>query len=885
MQVGTRLGPYEVLSPIGKGGMGEVWKARDTRLRREVAIKTLPTELAREPARLARLTREAELLAALNHPNVAVIHGIEEHGETRALILELVEGETLQDRIERGGAIPVSEALTLALQIAQALEAAHGKGVIHRDLKPANVKVTPEGRVKVLDFGLAKALGPAHSDDLATPAAGLTHTGVVLGTPAYMSPEQARGEAAGFQADIWSFGAVLYELLTGTSPFLRRTLAETLASILGAEPDYAALPSETPAIARRLVRRCLEKHPSRRVQHIGDARIDLEDALAPSEPLAAGTGRPAGVLGARPGSLWIAGLVLFALLAGLAGFSLARRPAAEPLRSSIRVSLPFRERPAYQPYGTRHLAISEDGSNVAYASLSRLWLRRLDQKDAVALASGQAFDPFFSPDGEWVGWFSQTGLFKAPARGGPPETIVTNTDRPAGAVWRADGTILFATSEGLYRVSASGGPSRLIAKPDRGANEALYGWPQLLPGGESVLLTIVTDHAGGGVRVATMDLGTLERKTVVEGGSCARYLASGHLVYASGSALRVVAFDPAARASIGQTVSLPEIELGTALDNGAASFALSDSGTLVFTTPPEPAPRRLQWMDRRGRAKPLPIEPEGYVYPSISPDGMRVALDRNSRGHRDIWILDLERMTQTRLTDNPAEDMMPTWSQDGRRVFFASIRNGNFDVYSQAADGATSARVEFESPDIQAPVSVTPDGTRLLVQDRFEDIGVLDLANPGRLEPLLHSDFDERLAEVSPDGRWVAYESNESGGEVEIMLRSFPNVGERREKISVNGGRYPEWGPKGSDELYYVNPEGGMMAASVRLSPTLALGPVTKLFDGPKPIVPRSGKPYDVSPLDGRFLVIERTTADTEVPTDVSVVFNLQELLRQARGR
>src|SRR5579862_204097 len=379
LQRGARLGHYEVVSAIGKGGMGEVWKARDTTLLRDVAIKLLPEGFAQDPDRLARLEREARLLASLNHPNIATIHGLEADQRTRFLVLELVEGRTLADRLGRGP-IPVEEALKLALPIAGALEAAHEKGVIHRDLKPANIKVTPQGRVKVLDFGLAKALAPV-SDDVPLPTATATEVGVVMGTPAYMSPEQARGEAVSRQADIWSFGVVLYELLTGASLFGRHTTVETLASVLGTQPDYSMLPSDTPALVRHLVRRCLEKDPKRRLRDMGDVRIEIEEALSALTTEGPSVPAPAGARNGRP---WlVAGAIALAFLAGVAGWFLADRSASTVPAAVVRLSMPPVEPPGPLPFGTRHLAISADGSRVAYASENRLWIRRMGQKEAV----------------------------------------------------------------------------------------------------------------------------------------------------------------------------------------------------------------------------------------------------------------------------------------------------------------------------------------------------------------------------------------------------------------------------------------------------------------------------------------------------------------------
>jgi eukaryotic-like serine/threonine-protein kinase len=463
-------------------------------------------------------------------------------------------------------------------------------------------------------------------------------------------------------------------------------------------------------------------------------------------------------------------------------------------------------------------------------------------------------------------------------------TITGVTDRPAGAAWRADGTIVFATTEGLFEVSANGGEPKVIARPDRGRGETLYAWPHFLPGGGSILYTAVQKDTNNAPQTILLDLKSHERRALVRGSS-AVHAASGHLVYLAGSALNAVAFNAATGALTGKPFAIPGIDVATSTDNGAADFAISDTGTLIFV-PSGFSPRigqatkgTLEWIDRRGQREPLDVEPQYYGYAMVSPDGTRAAVERTANGNRDIWILDLKRLTQTQLTDGPTEDMLPVWSADSQRVFFASDRSGNFDVYSQAADGASSATVVFAAPGFQVPSAISPDGRRLVIYDRYNDLALLDLAKPDHLEPLLHSGFDERLGQISPDGRWIAYESNESGNQFEIVLRSFPDVSQRREILSINGGRYPRWGPKGIDELYYVSADGAMMVVPLTLSPALALGTPKKLFDWQKPARGRSGLLYDVAP-DGRFLVQKPQASGPDVPTNVSMIVNWLAELR-----
>ena len=574
---------------------------------------------------------------------------------------------------------------------------------------------------------------------------------------------------------------------------------------------------------------------------------------------------------------------MLAVLGGLGGWVLAHRSASTPA-AVVRLSIPSVEPPRRSSFGVRNLAISADGSRVAYASASRLWIRRLGQKEAVAIDVAFSSDPFFSPNGEWVGFFDAggEGLRKVPALGGTPVRIVTTSDRAGGGTWRADGTIVFATSAGLYQVSENGGEPRLLVKPDPGRQERAYLWPQFTPDGRSVLFTIVPNDSVEAAQIAVLDLNTLKATVVVKGGSAARYASTGHLVYASGQTLKAIAFDADAQQTRGDPVSLPDIEVATTPDNGAAEFAVSETGTLLFITPNVLGPglRALAWVDRQGKEEALTLAPDRYGYARISPDGTRVAVDI-AGASRDIWIWNLQRPGLTKLTNGPTEDFWPVWSLDGSRVFFSSNRSGNLDIYSQRADGATTERVEFAGPGTQFANSFTPDGTRLIVLEDFKALSILNLARPDRLEPLLQSEFAARLGMVSPDGNWIAYESNESGDRFEIFVRPFPNVSGQREKVSLDGGRHPRWGPKGSGELFYVDLNGGLMAASVKLSPRLSLGGVTKLFDWEQPAA--GGPRYDISPVDGRFLVTKSVKEGSNGQISISVVLNwLEELKRLA---
>ncbi|MDO8679401.1 MAG: protein kinase [Acidobacteriota bacterium] len=928
---GTRLGSYEILSPLGAGGMGEVYRARDTKLGRDVAIKVLPDSFANDPERLARFQREAQVLASLNHPNIAHIHGLEESGPSQgsgqarvgALVMELVEGDDLSVLIARGP-MPLTETLPIAKQIADALEAAHEQGIIHRDLKPANIKVRADGTVKVLDFGLAKALDPAASSSAEamnspTLTVRATQMGLIIGTAAYMAPEQARGKAVDRRADIWAFGVVLYEMLTGRRAFKGEDISITLASVLKEDVSWQALPPDLPEPVRRLLRRCLEKDPKRRLRDIGEARLTLEDPAssepATSEPVAAATAPPAATPFWRR-ALPAVAVVVASALTGLAVWTATRPAPAIPLPvQRYPITLP-----ASAPYVGENggeLAVSPDGMRLVYAGFDAgkrvLYLRNLDQLEAQPIrGTDDAFNPFFSPDGEWIGFFTAAGspagkLKKVSVRGGPPLTL-SDASIPTGA-WLADDTIVFTRSTGtvwsLFRVPAAGGLATNLTTPDPAKKEVRHAWPEALPGGNDILLTISATGSFDDARIAVLSLATGSYHTVVEQGYHARYVPtwfaslkrpsreSGHLVYVLSGNLMAVPFNVKRLQATGPPVPIVEGVRGRS-GTGDASFAVSRTGFLTYApgTTIGGIQRTLVWVDRNGREEPIAVPTRTYTYPRLSPDGTRVALDIRDQ-ENDIWVWDLARQNLTRLTFDPGSDISPVWTPDGRRIFFASQLTGTTQhVFWQAADGTGQAERLVESPNQQLPQAVSPDGKRLLFRDTNPktsvDVDMLSL-DDRKVTPLLHTTFAEQNPEISPDGRWIAYESNESGVG-QIYVRPFPGVDSGRWQVSIAGGTRPMWARSGRELFYVVSGDAvRMMAVPIQAGATFSAGNPRVLFEGRYVASSdRSARTYDVAADGQRFLMIKNAATDVATATGPSFIFVLNwfdELKRLAPAK
>jgi len=878
LEPGRKLGPYEIVEPIGKGGMGEVYRARDTKLDRDVAIKVLPEEFANDDERLARFEREAKLLASLNHPNIASIYGF----ESNALVLELVEGPTLAERIQQGP-IPVEETIAIAKQIAEALEAGHEAGVIHRDLKPANIKTREDGTVKVLDYGLAKALegdAPTSGDSELSQSPTLTRqgtqVGVILGTAAYMSPEQAKGKRVDRRADVWAFGVVLYEMLTGKRAFAGKDVSDTLAYVLTKEPDWDALPADLDPTLRMFLTRCLEKDPKRRLPDIGVVRLAMDGAFETTITPQGAVSQPVG-WGASIGMAAAAALLL-SVITGVAVWSvLYREPPPRPV---ARFSLPLPLDVSVTGRDRHVVALSPDGTRLVYSANQQLYLRAMDQMDATPVRGTEgARSPFFSPGGEWVGFWADGQLKKVAVRGGAAVTLCA-AQNPWGARWGADDTIVFGQrGVGIMQVSADGGtPEALI--PLTGTGEVGHG-PQVLPSEATVLFTLGDGSNWDDAQIVVHSLETDERKVLIEGGTDARYVPTGHLVYVLDSTLLAVPFDVDKLEVTGGAIPMAEGIMTSDSRTGAAHFSVSDTGALVYVTGGSSglAERTLVWVDRDGGEEALAAEPRAYTYPRISPDGGRLALDVRGQ-ENDIWLWDFARETLTRLTFAPGVDLYPVWTPDGTQVAFSSDRDENFDLYWKAADGTGTVERLTESENAQFPYAFTPDGSQLVFRETGEqgfNLGVLSLEDSS--EPLLATEFNEYNAELSPDGRWLAYESNASGQQ-EIYVRPFPNVEDGRWPISDGGGTRPLWS-RDKRELFYLAPGARLMAVPVQTDPGFAPGNAEEVFGGYFVGAGNAvGRTYDISPDGERFLMIKESD-ETSSTEEFVVVLNWFEELKR----
>jgi serine/threonine protein kinase/Tol biopolymer transport system component len=907
LAAGTKLGPYEVVGAIGAGGMGEVYRARDTKLGREVALKVLPDVFAADTERMARFEREAKVLASLNHPNIASIYGFEDSGGVHALVMELVEGQTLAERIAGGvgaglkpaptstHAIPIEEALPIARQIAEGLEYAHERGIVHRDLKPANVKITPDGMVKLLDFGLAKALegdGATGSDPASSPTLSrlATQAGIILGTAAYMSPEQAKGRPVDRRADIWAFSCVLFEMLSGKKPFDGETITDVLAAVVRAEPDWSLLPAATPGVVGNLLRRCLKKDAKQRLQAIGDARIALEEILS-GTAAAEETSVSIPVQRSRRQFLaWALVAVLATVAAGLGAWIWLSRgaPAAPAIVSQI---LPPPN--ANYLFGGNDVgapAISPDGKWLAFVAAGtdgkqELWVRPLDATTAQPLAGTDgASYPFWSPDNRSIGFFANGNLDRIDASGGPPLTLAAAGNGRGGA-WNQDGTILFAptSSSPLFRVPASGGAAQQVTQLNVSRQESGHRWPQFLPDGKHFLVygaSYAADRSG--TYAASLD--SSAPTLIVRGNSNASYVPPGYLLFVRQGTLIAQRFDSASLRLVGQPGPLVEhAEVNSNVYRGV--FTVSQNGILAYQAGGSLGQNaELLWFDRSGKQIGVTGEPGALYTPSLSPDDRKLAVRVTAPGTgtvNNIWIYDLAEGIKTRLTFSSANDGVPAWSPDGKTIAFASNRSGELHLYEKEADGTGSTSPLVVDNARETFPSFSSDG-RYLFYGRFaaqkgshEEIWAMPLF--GGRKPFVvvqNPQFDVGMSALSPDGKWLAYESAESGRR-EIYVVPFLH-GSGKWEVSTGGGTWPRWRHDGK-ELFYLSPDNKIMSAEIsEQSGSLVIGKVALLF----PVNPVSGgQAYDVS-ADGKKFVVD-TQAAPKTSEPLTLVVNWPALLKK----
>ncbi len=880
LTVGDRLGPYEILAPIGVGGMGEVYKARDTKLERDVAIKVLPTALARDPERLARFEREAKVLASLNHPNIAQIYGIQESDAGRALVMELVPGETLK------GPLPLETALNYAKQIAEALEAAHDIGIVHRDLKPANIVITPQRVAKVLDFGIAAVTQPSadsSGDPNNSPTLTMraTQAGMIMGTAGYMSPEQAAGQAVDKRADIWAFGVVLYELLTAQRLFTGDSIAHILADVLRAPIDFDKLPKETPRGIRELLKRCLDRDVKTRLRDIGEARIAIQDVSNEPEPVAnAAPSSRFGWLG------WaVAGLLLVTTL-GVSFFHFREEPPR-----LVKLSL----LPPERATAGNFIAVSPDGRHLAFAATldgkRELWVRDLDSDAAHPLPGTEgAVNPFWSPDSRSIGFFAPGKLKKIEIAGGPALTLCDYSGFVREGTWSQNGVIVFANQAGLFRISAAGGTLTPLTELNRSSASGFSssGSPWFLPDGHHFLYNV---FQGGpdkeGIYVADIDSKSdaKDRQRIVSANSNALYAPAGYLLFVRERTLMAQPFDASKAQTTGDAVPIVEqVDFANRFIS-SYQFSVSQNGVLAYTAGGGLGAGALQltWIDRSGKVVGTAGPPGIYTDFRLAPDEKRIAFDQPDpqSGRQDVWVMDLIRGVTSRLTFDPAVDNLPIWSPDGLRLLYPNNRTGVFDLYVKAATGAGQEELLVKMG------TTTGWGTHWSRDGRFilyqipgaktgQDLWIAPQFGDRKPFPYLNSQFNEGEGAFSPDGHWIAYVSDESGRD-EIYVQAFPVSGAKYQ-ISAGGGSEPNWRMDGT-ELFYVAADRNLMAVPITLGATLQAGVPKLLF----PIPASAQRRHSFAPAsDGqRFLVsIGAGTGDGRT-LPVTVVLNWQAGLKK----
>ena len=889
---GTKIGHYEILALLGAGGMGEVYRARDARLNRDVAIKVLNSGFLNDPNRMLRFQREAQVLASLSHPNIAIIHGIEEN----ALVMELVPGPTLEDRIAQGP-IPLDEALSIARQMAEGLEAAHERGIVHRDLKPANIKLPPDAPVKLLDFGLAKAPDEesANSSVSMSPTMSLamTQAGMIMGTAGYMSPEQAAGKTVDKRADVWSFGVVLVEMLSGRKLFEGETIAHTLADVLRADINLDKLPESTPPAIRKLIGRCLDRNVKERLRDIGEARIAIDKFLANSN--AAPEAGPA----VQTKSSWLP-WAAFAIAIIVAGAGWFRATRLEPLRPLIRMTDELGPE-SLAASGRGSMAISPDGSRIAVTIAGAdnkvfIHTRLLQQSKLTLLAGTENADyPFFSPDGQWIGFNAEGKLKKIPIDGGAAISIC---DAPTiyGASWGEDGNIVLTIGNNspLSRVPSAGGILTLLTKLKE--EERTNRWPQAMPGGQAVLFSAYSGANIDDANIDVISVKTGERKTVMKGGYSPHYAAvphrSGHLLYLHKNTMFAAPFDPASLSVIGPSV--PVLEGVSGNNRAGGNFALSSTGILIFKSGKDTrASNRISLIDSAGNIKPLHAAPGSYFWPRLSPDGKRLAFSMDSAAGgvaSDIWVKDLDRDTPSRLTFLDGRNDYPIWTPDGQNIIFVSRGTANTQgLYWIRSDGAREAQRLTSSTSTERPRSILPDGKRLGFSAQgiagSTDIFTAQIGgDPGqpkleKPELFLGTPFDELYPAFSPDGRWLAYQSNESGMN-EVYVRPFPGPGGRWQ-ISSGGGYAPQW-TKDGRELFYVANDRRVMSVSYRGSGDTFQAAKPRVWSEVRLTLTLGLPEFDITP-DGKHIVAILPETDEKPKPDnhLTILLNFGDELRR----
>ena len=891
VSIGQQLGPYEITALLGKGGMGEVYRARDTKLKRDVAIKILPEDFVQDPERLVRFEREAHLLASLNHPNIGAIYDLGELNSTKFFVLELVPGETLADLIARGP-VPVDEALAICRQIADALEAAHDKGLIHRDLKPANIKITPEGKVKVLDFGLGKlsdregaAATLSQSPTLMTARASIE--GVIVGTAAYMSPEQTRGREIDRRSDIWSFGCVAFELLTGKQAFEGETVSDLFASILRSEPDWSALPATVPESVRLLLKRCLQKDVRRRLQHIGEARIAMDDAAVPGTATVAS--RVTTVASPRRRTLWIVGAAALSLVViGLTVvLTLHYRPIPEMRVVQLEVAPPpggaFEQGagviftvPTISPDG-RHLAFTaRDPSGKVL-----LWVRPLDSSSQRSFpgTEGAAF-PFWSPDSQSIAFYAQQKLKKIDLAGGPPQTICDAGNFRRGT-WNRDNIILFAEGNKttLQRVAASGqGKPIEVTQLSRG--QMAHRSPWFLPDGRHFLYYAAQGTAEtSGVFVGALD--SPDTKRLLPADSGAVYSGTGDLLFVRQGTLLRQPFDVKKLEISGDPVPVAE---HIPVNSTVGAFSVSDNGVLTYRSAVTEEQVILTWIERSGKVIETVGTPAEYRGVDLSPDGKRIAVHRHEGDGGDIWIFEPSHGPMSRLTFEPArENSSPVWSRDGTHLVYSAVQNGRWHIYQKPATGNSNEEQLVETDLNTAPMSWSPDGKRVLlrvVDNNTQGDQSLFSFDDKKITPFIKAPDNDLWGQISPDGNWVAYASNQTG-RYEIYVRSFP-AGTAQYQISADGGTFPRWRQDGK-ELFFLTVGGRSRMASVKINASgsnFKFERPVELFDTGYVNFSHSGGtflPWAVSP-DGQQFLIPRPehpeSANGSAVTPITVIVN-----------